>query len=460
MKHVSKALLLVLVLILSVGIFASCTGTEGLTKESEALGSPEKVARNKEPYSTTLIPYESVEQALGGDYSASPYYKSLNGEWDFSLVLNPKLIPEGFEKKDFLYELSDFATVRMKEEEPLSWKKISVPSNWELQGFDAPSYTYNTYSWGNQLVAPNISESYNPVGIYRNTIEIPSDWDDRQVYVSFDGVASCVYVYVNGAMVGYAEDSYTGKTFNITEAVEFGKENLVVFEVYKYCDGSYLEANNSIKFGGIYRDVYLYAAPDAQIRDFTYDMQMSGSNALLNVNVALASYNEPSDSLSVELSVYDSQGNCIYQPAAVGNKAHFAEKIVSSANAYIGEVGGRVEVVSPKLWSAETPELYTVVLQLKDGDDVLDTVSKRIGFKTVGVSIDDNGRQSLVLNDKVVVLRGILYNENSPATGMSVSREEMIADIKLMKELNINTVRSPGRPLSPEFIALCDEYGL
>ncbi len=460
MKHVSKALLLVLVLILSVGIFASCTGTEGLTKESEALGSPEKVARNKEPYSTTLIPYESVEQALGGDYTASPYYKSLNGEWDFSLVLNPKLIPEGFEKKDFLYELSDFATVRMKEEEPLSWKKISVPSNWELQGFDAPSYTYNTYSWGNQLVAPNISESYNPVGIYRNTIEIPSDWDDRQVYVSFDGVASCVYVYVNGAMVGYAEDSYTGKTFNITEAVEFGKENLVVFEVYKYCDGSYLEANNSIKFGGIYRDVYLYAAPDAQIRDFTYDMQMSGSNALLNVNVALASYNEPSDSLSVELSVYDSQGNCIYQPAAVGNKAHFAEKIVSSANAYIGEVGGRVEVVSPKLWSAETPELYTVVLQLKDGDDVVDTVSKRIGFKTVGVSIDDNGRQSLVLNDKVVVLRGILYNENSPATGMSVSREEMIADIKLMKELNINTVRSPGRPLSPEFIALCDEYGL
>ncbi len=460
MKHVSKALLLVLVLALTVGVLAACNGTRGLTKESEAFGSPETVARNKEPYSTTLIPYESVEQALGGDYSASPYYKSLNGEWDFTMALNPSLMPTGYETEKYVYSVSDYAPVRMNAEEPTTWGKISIPANWELEGYDAPSYTYNTYTWGNELVAPNVSESYNPVGIYRNVVEVPSDWSGRQVYVTFEGVASCVYVYVNGAMVGYAEDSYTGKTFNITEAVDIGGENLVVFEVYKYCDGSYLEANNSIKFGGIYRDVYLYAAPETQIRDFSYDMQMSGEDALMNVTVSLASYEKPGDGLSVDLSVYDASGNCVLQPTQVGSAANFSEKPATTANAYLGEVGSRVTVPGPDLWTAETPNLYTVVLELKDGDDVLDTVSKRIGFKTVGVTIDDNGRQTFVLNDEAVTLRGILYNENSAVSGMAVTREEMIADIKMMKELNVNAVRSPGRPLSEEFISLCDEYGL
>lgn len=460
MKHITKALLLVLVFALTVSVFAACNGAKGLTKESEALGSPETVSRNREPYSTTLIPYESAEQALGGDYAASPYYKSLNGEWDFAMVINPKLIPEGFESEKYTYSVSDFAPVCRSEKEEVSWGKISVPSNWELEGYDAPSYTYNTYPWESELQAPNVSESYNPVGIYRNVVEVPSDWSGRQVYVTFEGVASCVYVYVNGAMVGYGEDSYTSKTFNITEAVKIGGENLVVFEVYKYCDGSYLEANDSVKFGGIYRDVYLYSAPDTQIRDFTYDMQMSGEDALMNVTVALASYNKPQSGLTVDMSVYDASGNILLQPTQIGSSANFTEKPATTANAHLGEVGSRVSVPNPKLWTAETPNLYTVVLELKDGNKVLDTVSKRIGFKTVGVSVDDNGYQTLVLNDQPIVLRGILYNENSPAYGMALSREEMIADIKQMKSLNINAVRSPGRPLSEEFISLCDEYGL
>lgn len=460
MKHVSKALLLVLVLALAVGVFSACNNLKGLTKQSEAFGSPETVSRNKEPYSTTLIPYESVEQALGGDYAASPYYKSLNGEWDFTIALNPSLMPEGYQTKKYTYSISDSAVVRKDIEEPETWGKISIPSNWELEGYDAPTYTYNTYPWGNDLVAPNVSEAYNPVGIYRNMVEVPSDWSGRQVYVTFEGVASCVYVYVNGAMVGYAEDSYTGKTFNITEAVDFGSENLVVFEVYKYCDGSYLEANDSIKYGGIYRDVYLYSAPELQIRDFTYDMQMSGSDALMNVTVSLASYDKPSGDLYVDLSVYDVDGNCILQPTKVGTTPNFSEKPATTANAYLGEVGSRVRVPSPKLWTAETPNLYTVVLELKDGNKVLDMVSKRIGFKTVGITLDDNGRQSFVLNGEAIAIRGILYNENSPVNGMVVSRDEMISDIKMMKELNVNAVRSPGRPLSEEFISLCDEYGL
>ncbi len=460
MKHVSKALLLVLVLALAVGVFSACNNLKGLTKQSEAFGSPETVSRNKEPYSTTLIPYESVEQALGGDYAASPYYKSLNGEWDFSIALNPSLMPEGYQTKKYAYEISESVAVRKDEKEETTWGKISIPSNWELEGYDTPTYTYNTYPWGNELVAPNVSESYNPVGIYRNMVEVPSDWSGRQVYVTFDGVASCVYVYVNGALVGYAEDSYTGKTFNITEAVNFGSENLIVFEVYKYCDGSYLEANDSIKYGGIYRDVYLYSAPDLQIRDFTYDMQMSGNDALMNITVSLASYQKPADGLSVDISVYDASGNCVLQPTKVGTTPNFSEKPATTANAYLGEVGSRVSVPSPKLWTAETPNLYTVVLELKDGDKVLDLVSKRIGFKTVGITLDDSGRQSFVLNGEKITLRGVLYNENSPVTGMNVSREEMITDIKMMKELNVNAVRSPGRPLSEEFISLCDEYGL
>lgn len=459
MKHVSKALLLTLVLSLTVSILAACSGTTGLVKGSEALGSPETVARNKEPYSTTLIPYASVEQALGGDYTASPYYKSMNGTWDFAAVISPKYIPAGYEKADYGYSYADNPTVRKNDEEPITWGTITVPSNWEMAGYDYVDYSYNTYPWGD-LVAPNVSDSYNPVGLYRNLLNVPADWDGRQVYISFEGVASCVYVYVNGALVGYAEDSYTGKTFNITDAVKFGADNLVVLEVYKYCDGSYLEATDSLKFGGVYRDVYVYSAPETQIRDFTYDMQMSGEDALMNVTVALASYSKPSDELSVELSVYDANGNAILPATRVGDGVNFSAKPVSSANAYTGEVGSRISVPSPKLWSAETPNLYTVVLELKDGDDVIDTVSKRIGFKTVGVELDDNGVQSFVINGKVVTLRGVLYNENSPVNGMAVTREEMISDIKQMKELNVNAVRSPGRPLSEEFISLCDEYGL
>ena len=145
MKHISKALLLALVLTLAVGILSACGSTKGLEKRSEAFGSPETVARNREPYSTTLIPYESVEQALGGDYTASPYYQSLNGEWDFTMALNPSLMPEGFETVKYAYSVSDYAPVRKNQNEPITWGKISIPANWELEGYDAPSYTYNTY---------------------------------------------------------------------------------------------------------------------------------------------------------------------------------------------------------------------------------------------------------------------------------------------------------------------------
>lgn len=462
MKHVSKALWLVLVAVLAVGTFSACNRLKGLTQNEEWRGSPETVSRNKEPYSSTLVPFETAEQAIGSSYSESPYYQSLNGEWDFTLVQNPGLKPSGFESKKYAYTVSEgYAAVRRAEADPVTWGKISIPSNWEMKGYDAPTYTYNTYAWGRELVAPAISESYNPVGIYRNTVTVPADWSGRQVYITLEGVSSCVYVYVNGVLVGYAEDSYTGKTFNLTEAIEFGKENLICFEVYKYCDGSYLEANDSIKFGGIYRDVYLYSAPEVQLRDFSYDMQMSGNDALMNVTVSLASYKKhPGSDYAVDMSVYDSEGKRILEPTRIGSSAVFPENIATTANAYLCDVGSRVSVPSPALWSAETPNLYTVVLELKQGDHVVDVVSKTIGFKTVGVSLDDSGKQTFLLNGEKISIRGILYNENSPVSGMALSTEEMIADIKLMKQLNINAVRSPGRPLSAEFIRLCDEYGL
>ena len=461
MKHVFKALGAILVLVLAAGVFSACGGLTGLKMENEGIASPETVARNKEPYSATLVPYDSVEQALGCDISSSPYYMSLNGDWDFTCAINPSLLPEGATDAKYTYEVRDFAPVRRSDGDETVWGTIKVPANWEMEGFDAPSYTYNSYPWDSTLTAPNISDSYNPAGIYRRTITVPSDWSGRQVYVTLEGVSSCVYVYVNGALVGYGEDSYTGKTFNLTDAVHFGSENQIAFVVYKYCDASYLEANDSIKFGGIYRDVYLYSAPGVQLRDLTFDMQMSGQDALLNLTVSLAGYGgRPGSDYSVEASVYDQAGNQVLQPTRVGMNASFPDSIATTANAYLCDVGGRLTVPSPKLWSAETPDLYTLVLELKDGDDVVDRVSKRIGLKTVGVQVEDSGKQTFMINDRPVILRGILYNENSPVNGMAMTKDEMIADIKQMKSLNINAVRSPGRPLSEAFIALCDEYGL
>ncbi len=462
MKKVSRALLLVLVFGLVAGLLSSCNKNNGLTKDDEVFGNPQEVARNKEPYAEALVPYETIESALGLDYSSSPYYLSLNGEWDFTLVGNPELLPTGFEKADYSYTVSEYAAVRKRADQNISWGTIQVPSNWEMQGYDVPTYSYNTYPWDATLVPPTISESYNPVGLYRNTITIPSDWDGREIYLTLDGVSSAVYVYVNGSMIGYGEDSFTSKTFRLTELLDVGQENLIVFEVYKYSDSSYLEASDSIKFGGIYRDVYLFSTPKTHIRDFQWDIQMNGKDALVNTTVTISSHtsNGP-DGYTVSATIYDEKRQIAMEETQIGSSAMFSDTISTTANAYVSTVGGRLSVKEPKLWNAESPNLYTVVLTLKDENgNVVDIVSRRIGFKTVGLFTDDDGRQTFLLNDQKIILRGVLYNEHSAVNGMALTIEEMTEDIKLMKKLNINAVRSPGRPLSSDFIALCDEYGL
>ncbi len=240
--------------------------------------NPEVVGINKEPGHCTLMPYPDIDLALACEREASPFHQSLNGQWKFNCVRTPEERPTDFYKPDF---------------DVSKWAEIPVPSNWEMQGYDKPIYLNIRYP--HPTNPPYIAHDYNPVGSYRRQFSIPDAWKDRQVFVHFDGVMSAFYVWINGRMVGYSKDSMTPGEFNITPHLQRGK-NTIAVEVYRWCDGSYLEDQDMFRMSGIYRNVYLFAAPSVHIRDFfvraTLDDQYK--DGILMLRPKLATYDKSS----------------------------------------------------------------------------------------------------------------------------------------------------------------------
>ena len=425
-----------LVWVLAAGL---CTVVVLLDAQQAEWQDPTVIGRNKEPAHATLLPYATVEQALVGTREASPFHLSLNGAWRFHHVFKPADRPRDFFRADF---------------DDGAWKTIPVPSNWQMHGYDKPIYLNIPYPWApTNPQPPLIPPDDNPVGSYRTMFELPAAWIGRRVFLHFDGVNSAFYLWVNGREVGYSEDSMTAAAFDITPFIKAGR-NLVAAQVFRWSDASYLEDQDTWRLSGIYRDVYLFSTPQVHIADFAVrtDFDQDYRDATLMIRPRLRAFEgAKADGFTVEAQLYDA-GNL---PVLDKPLSRDAKSILNLNNATRWAVL-EAKVSAPKQWSAEVPNLYTLVLSLKDsGGNVVEVESARVGFREVEIR---SGR--FRLNGRPIRLYGVNRHELDPDTGQHVSYESMLRDIELLKRYNINAVRTSHYPNDPKWYDLCDRYGI
>lgn len=396
---------------------------------------------NREPMHVTLMPYASVEQARAYDRSTSPFFASLNGTWKFHWSPDPASRPEGFFRPDF---------------DVSGWDDIPVPSNWQLQGYGVPLYVNIRYPFA--MDPPRVTSEppedfttykhRNPVGSYRRSFTVPQEWDGRQVFITFDGVNSAFYLWVNGQYVGYSEDSRLPAEFNLTSFLRPG-ENTLAVEVYRLSDGSYLEDQDFWRLSGIFRDVYLWSAPEVHVRDFVVqtDLDETYTDATLTVETELINYSGQQRQGTIEVQLLDASGGSVISP--------LVQPYELAAGART-EVTFVADVDNPLKWTAETPNLYGLFLIVRDSDEnVVEVVPSRVGFREVEIR-----NAQVLLNGKPILFKGVNRHEHDPETGQYVTRESMIRDIELMKQHNVNAVRTSHYPNVPEWYDLADEYGL
>lgn len=400
--------------------------------------NPELFQLNRLDAHASMMSFPTAAEALQGNKESSSRYQSLNGIWKFAFA-------ETAEKR-----IKDFYTPSYDSGD---WADITVPSHWQFQGYDYPQYTNVRYPWSvsePELKPPFAPTVYNPVGSYIRSFTVPQSWDGQPVYLSFQGVESAFYVWVNGELAGYCEDTFTPSEFDITAYLVPGDNKLAV-EVYRWCDASWLEDQDFWRLSGIFRDVYLYTAPAVRISDFSVRTQLDSSftDAELNVNLTIENYYDRIiESHSVQLQLYDSQEQPVWAAAATAG--------VSFAQDGIQQLQLSPAVTNPDKWSAEKPNLYTLVISLADEQEqLLEAVSCKVGFRTFEIH-----EGLMKINGKRIVLKGTNRHEFSCDTGRALSKEDMITDIKLMKTHNINAVRTSHYPNQSLWYELCDEYGL
>lgn len=388
------------------------------------------------------LPYDSLEQLLDGDLTASSAYLSLNGIWKFAWAPAPEQRIRDFYRDGFAAE---------------DWADMPVPSHWQLEGYDYPQYTNIIYPWTHhepELKPPFAPTVYNPVGAYVRSFTVPDSWKGQPVFLSFQGVESAFYVWVNGELVGYSEDTYTPADFDITPYLREGENKLAV-EVYRWCDASWLEDQDFWRLSGIIRDVYLYTAPEVRLYDFfvNTDFDDDYRHAGLRLRAKLVNESGGTDAgiMKLEAQLYDRARQPVLadplQLSAAVNGNDYAE------------VEGAVHVSDPLKWSAEQPNLYTLVITLRDsGGNAVQMTGCRIGFRRF--EIKDGLMQ---INGKRIVFKGVNRHEFSCDHGRAISYDrtaDMIRDVQLMKAHNINAVRTSHYPNHPKWYELCNEYGL
>ena len=419
----------------------SLTNLKGFAETSftdaEWNNNPEIFQVNREPAHNTLIPYNDVKSAIEGDIEKSERYKTLNGKWRFQLAKNPAERPADFYRDDY---------------DVTSWDKIEVPSNWQMKGYDRTIFTNITYPWtGVENPAPPAAPTiYNPVGSYKRTFNVPGNWKGDRIFVSFQGVNSAFYVWVNGKKVGYSEDSFAPEDFDITDYLKKG-ENSISVQVFRWSDGSWMEDQDMVRLSGIFRDVYLYSTPLVHVRDFKVETDLDDQykNAQLKVKSKIRNYTKnKSESATVEAMLYDKDNKPVLDTP-------ISKEVQFNGNDET-EVTLEQLIENPLKWSAEHPNLYKLVLSLKDKDGkVIETESSNVGFREFELK---NGQ--MLINGQAIVFKGVNRHEIDPDTGNTVSLERMIQDIKLMKQYNINAVRTSHYPNDPRWLDLADQYGL
>jgi beta-galactosidase len=391
----------------------------------------------------TSMPYSTLDEAKAAKRRSSPWYQTLAGTWKFFHVDKPASRNTTFFQDN--YDVS-------------AWKDIAVPGSWQVQGYDKPIYTNVTYPWSgtDNISPPAAPKNFNPVGHYRREFTVPEGWSGKRIRLYFDGVESAYYVWVNGTYVGYSENSFTGHEFDVTDKLRPGKNNISV-QVFRWCDGSWMEDQDFIRLSGIHRDVYLYASPKTHIQDFQIDASLATNykDGLLKASVWVDNFNAAaSTGYTVDLQVYDDKG------VAVG-------KALSQPAGSIPGAGGEVKLsfqgdyTAPALWSGEKPNLYTAVLSLKDGaGTVVEYQSAKIGFRKVELKKDAAGMTRYYINNSPIKFRGVNRHEIDPDYGHVLSEERMEQDVLLMKRLNINALRMSHYPNDPRMYDLCDKYGI
>jgi len=403
---------------------------------------------NKEPAHVTTIPYPSVESLISDSCfqtpwlrPKSPYYQSLNGNWKFNWVKQPSERPVDFYKPG--YDVS-------------SWKEIPVPSCWEMLGYGTPIYTNITYPFRNRppFIEPQKGYSNekepNPVGSYRKNFELPSSWNGKEIFVHFDGVYSAMYVWVNGRKVGYSQGSNNAAEFNISKFVKPGSNTLAV-EVYRWCDGSYLEDQDMFRLSGIHRDVYLYATPTVHLRDYFVQSEFAGDDftaSTLKIWATVKNLNKKTASPArLELAFMNPSGEQVLA---------LSQDIQALSGKQEISLNLKGKVVNPELWSAENPYLYSVIFCLKDDQGkVLEVQSSKFGFRKIEIK-----DKRVYINGQQIFFKGTNRHDTHPQFGKAIPLESMIQDILLMKQHNINTIRTSHYPVDPKMYTMFDHFGM
>jgi len=423
--------------LLAVIVFtiAGLQSTGELSKNSNDWENPEMISLNKEPAHNSSMPYLEKVKAIRCDRFRSDFFQSLNGVWKFHWVKKPVDRPVNFHNPE--YDVSQ-------------WDEIQVPGNWQLAGYGMPYYLNHPYVF--EKNPPFIQHDFNPVGSYRMKFEIPEDWKGRPVFIHFDGVESAFYLWINGKKVGYSQGSRLPAEFEITKSLRRGT-NILAAEVYRWSDGSYLECQDFWRLSGIFRNVYLFSTPRVHIRDFEVSSDLEGSyqDAVLHVAARVKNFGDKASlDQTVHISLLDKDSLPVESEILISGKSEYiapgAESIIKM----------KARVRNPAKWSAEDPNLYTVLLTLKDkSGDVVEYQSCRFGFREVEIK---NGQ--LMMNGVSILLKGVNRHEHDPDSGHYVTKQSMLADVRLMKQHNINAVRTCHYPDDPEWYDLCDEYGL
>ncbi len=397
-------------------------------KEPRDWENPGMFNQNRETPHASMISFNDEISALKGDKSKSPNYISLDGIWKFHFVKSPDQRPYWFFKDD--YDTRD-------------WDNIEVPSNWQMKGYDVPIYVNINYPFRKN--PPYIEHSFNPVGSYKRTFKVPSDWKDKEVYLQFGAVSSAFYVWVNEQLVGYSQDSKTPAEFDITKYLRKGSNSLAV-EVYRWCDGSYLEDQDFWRLSGIQRTVFLHARPKTHIGDFfaVGDLAKNYTDGMLKLNISLKSASEKPQDVVLEASLFDN------------NRKLWSESKNRGVSGNSDGLKFEKQFPHVKKWSAETPNLYTLVLCLRDkSNNILECVSSGIGFRKVEIL---NSR--LFVNGVAIRIKGTNMHEHNEIAGHVIDEATILKDIRMMKSNNINAMRTSHYPQQELWYEMCDKYGL
>jgi len=377
---------------------------------------------NRLPMHTDFFGYASKAEANRSDKTRSQNFMTLNGKWRFNWVENEDARPVDFWKTDF---------------NDKGWEDMQVPGVWEVNGLGSPVYVGDGYAWKGWYInnPPYVPVKNNHVGSYRKEIVVPADWKGKKIIAHFGAMISNMYLWVNGRFVGYSEDSKLETEFDLTPYLYPGQQNLIAFQVFRWCDGTYLEDQDRLWYSGVARNCYLYARNETYIKDIevTPDLDLQYKNGSLKIAASTSA------KAKVSWCLTDQDGKVVNSQSLEAN----------------GALAITMKVTDPRKWTAETPYLYTLETTVTRGSDTLEVIPVKVGFRKIEIR-----HAQLLVNGKAILIKGVDRHETDPDLGRQVSAERMIEDIQLMKKFNINAVRTSHYPDNNLWYDLCDKYGI